>query len=169
MLGRQNAIVRAALLVAFAAVLEAALTPFLTFGWVGPRFTVLGVVIAVTGLRGLQPLLLGFFGGVLVDALGVGSFGVGALAGVLAAVISGRFGATRRKGEGHLVPAAVVSVAVYDLLCFVSIDLSGGGGPPIIRYVLGGLVPDVLLNALLLYFVGGKLLKLVATKGERWA
>src|ERR671915_63883 len=68
----QSSIVRAALLVAFAALLEAVLGPYLTFAWVSPKLTLLGIVFAVAPLRDLQPVLLGFFGGILFDALSGG-------------------------------------------------------------------------------------------------
>ena len=168
MLG-QTLIVRAALLVALSALLEVALSPFLTFGWVGPKFMVLGVVVAVTGLRELQALLLGFFGGVLTDALGGGVFGVGALGGILAAAISIRAEAARLKGEAHLILAQTVAVATYDLLNLIAPVLTGRNGPPLANYLVGGVVPDVLLNALLMYLVGGRLLRLISAKEEKWA
>jgi rod shape-determining protein MreD len=164
----QTLIVRAALLVAFGALLEAALSPFLTFGWVGPRFLVLGVVVAVTGLRELQALFLGFFGGVLTDTLGGGLFGAGALGGILAAAISVRAETARLKGEARLVLAQGVATAAYDLLSLLATVLAGGEGPPAARYLVGGVVPDVLLNAFLAYLVGGRLLKLISTKEEKW-
>ena len=169
--GAQTYVVRAALLVAFAALLEVALSPLLTFGWVAPRFLVLGVVVAVTGLRDLQALLLGFFGGVLTDALSGGLFGVGALGGVLAAAISIRLGAARRKGVAAgpvLAQAVAAAVVVYDLLGLFAPILAGQVGPPVATYLAGGVVPDALLNALLAYLVGGRLLKLITTKEERW-
>jgi rod shape-determining protein MreD len=161
-------IVRAAILVALGALLEAALSPFLTLGWVGPKFLVLGVVVAVTNLRELQALLLGFFGGVLTDALSGGLFGIGALGGIVAAVVSVRAGAARVKGEARLVLAQAVAVTVYDLLSLFGLFLASREGPPLARYILGGVVPDVLLNAFLAYLVGGWLLKLVITKEEHW-
>lgn len=164
----QTFIVRAAILVALAALLEATLSPFLTWGWVGPKFVVLGVVVAVTNLRELQALLLGFFGGVLVDALGGEHFGVGALGGILAAAISIRAGAARLKGLARLVLAQAVAVAAYDLLSWLAPVLAGSEGPPLGRYLFGGVVPDVLLNAFLAYLVGGWLLRFVTTKEERW-
>src|SRR4028119_1237379 len=96
--GAQTHVVRATLLVALAALLAVTLAPPLTCGWVGPRFLILGVVVAVAGLRDLQALLLGFFGGVLTDALSSGLFGTGPLGGVFAAAISIRAGDMRRKG-----------------------------------------------------------------------
>ena len=165
----QPFLVRAALLVAVAAVAEAVLSPLLTSGWVGPRFMVLGVVVAVAGLRDLQALLLGFFGGVLTDALGGGLFGVGALSGIFAAAISVRAGATRKADvRPFLARAVAAAVAVYDLLGLLSLNLAGNEGPPPVNYFLGGVVPDVLLNALLAYLVSGWLLKLIATKEEIW-
>jgi rod shape-determining protein MreD len=168
--GVHTHIVRAALLVALAALLEVALSPLLTFGWVAPRFLVVGVVIAVTGLRDLQALLLGFFGGVLTDALSGGLFGAGALGGVLAAAISLRLGAARRKvgSSPALAQAVAVAVVVYDFLGLFAPILAGQDGPPITTYIAGGVVPDALLNALLAYLVGGRLLKLITTKEEKW-
>ena len=49
--GAQTHVVRATLLVALAALLEVTLAPLLTFGWVAPRFLILGVVVAVADLR----------------------------------------------------------------------------------------------------------------------
>jgi rod shape-determining protein MreD len=170
LVGVHTHIVRAALLVALAALLEVALSPLLTFGWVAPRFLVIGVVVAVTGLGDLQALLLGFFGGVLADALSGGLFGVGALGGVLAAAISLRLGTARRKvgSSRALVLAVAVAVVVYDFLGLVAPILAGQDGPPITTYIAGGVVPDALLNALLAYLVGGRLLRLITTKEEKW-
>jgi hypothetical protein len=46
--------------------------------------------------------------------------------------------------------------------------LAGQEGPPVVNYLFGGVVADVLLNAVLAYFVGGRLLRLIATEEERW-
>src|SRR3712207_4901213 len=108
----QSSIVRAALVVALAALLEAILGPYLTFGWISPKLMVLGVVFAVAPLRELQAVLLGFFGGVLFDALGGGLFGVGALSGLLAGVLAGRAGHGRGKGGGRLLATQVVEISV---------------------------------------------------------
>ncbi len=166
----QTYIGRAMLLVGIAALLETTLSPLLTFGWVGPRFLVLGVVVAVTGLRDLQSLLLGFFGGVLTDALSGGLFGVGALGGVFAAAVSVWTGAGRLKGDARPMLAWTVALAVaaYDLLGLFAPILAGQGSPLIVSYLLAGLIPDVLLNSVLAYLVGGRLLKLIATKEEKW-
>jgi len=168
--GVQTHIARAALLVALAALLEVALSPLLTFGWVGPRFLIIGVVLAVTGLRDLQALLLGFFGGVLTDALSGGLFGVAAFGGVFAAAISLRIESARRKGETRLfvAQATAASVAVYDLIGLLAPLLAGQGGPSITAYLVGGMIPDVLLNTLLAYLASGFILKLITTKEERW-
>ncbi len=165
--GAQTYIVRAALLVALAALLEVTLAPLLTFGWVAPRFLVLGVVVAVAGLRDLQALLLGFFGGVLTDALSGGLFGVGALGGVFAAMVSVRVRSIRMKSEAHLILAQAIAVAAYDLLSLFALILVGRSGPPVTNYLVGGLVPDVLLNAFLAYLVGRWLLRLVTMRKER--
>ena len=166
----QISVVRAALLVALAALLESVLSPLLTFGWVGPRFLILGVVVAVAGLRDLQALLLGFFGGVLTDALSSGLFGTGPLGGVFAAAISIRAGDMRRKGGMRIFFAQTVAVAVaaYDLLTLFATALAGQGSPPIVGYLASGLILDVLLNALLAYLVGGWLLSQLIAKEEEW-
>ncbi len=177
MLGVQTSIVRAALLVALAALLEATFSPLLTLGWVAPRFLILGLIVAVMGLRDLQGLLLGFFGGVLTDALGSGIFGVGTLGGVLAAAVGVRIGTLRRKGNTALLmaQAVAVSVAAYDLLGLFAVSLAGRGGPSASGYVSGfadyliaGVIPEVLLNAAIAYFVGGRILRLIATKEDTW-
>lgn len=155
---------------ALAALLEVTLSPLLTFGWVGPRFLVIGVVVAVVGLRELQALLLGFFGGVLTDALSGGLFGAGALGGVVTAAISLRLGTAHRKGGTRLFVAQTVAVAVvaYDLVHLFAPILAGQITPPIAGYLAGGMIPDVLLNALLAYLLGAPLLKLITTKEQRW-
>ena len=166
----QSSIVRAALLVAFAALLEAVLGPYLTLGWVSPKLTVLGIVFAVAPLRDLQAVLLGFFGGVLFDALSGGLFGVGTLSGLLAGILSARAGTVRPKGAERLLLAqvAAVSVAVYDVTYLVAINFAGLESPPFGDYAVVGLIPDVLLNALLAYLLGGWLLRIGRDKASAW-
>ena len=158
----QTSVVRAALLVGLAALSEAVLGPYLTFGWVSPKLTLLGIVFAVAPLRDLQAVLLGFFGGILLDALGGGLFGVGALGGLLAGILSARAGTVRPKEAERLLLAQVVaiSVAVYDLTYFVALNLAGLEGPTFSDYAVTGLLPDALLNAFLAYLIGGWLLKI---------
>jgi len=158
----QTSVVRAALLVALAALSEAVLGPYLTFGWVSPKLTLLGIVFAVAPLRDLQAVLLGFFGGVLLDALGGGLFGVGSLSGLIAGILSARAGSVRPKGAERLLLAQVVaiSVAAYDLTYLAALNLAGLAGPAFGDYAVLGLLPDALLNAVLAYLVGGWLLKI---------
>ena len=164
----QVSVVRAALLVAVGALMEAALTPLLKFGWVSPKFAILAIVVAAAGQRDLQALLLGFFGGVLMDALGGGIFGAGALAGLAAATISMRAGATRRKGGARLVlaVAAALAVAVYDVLGLLAPALAGDAVPPLGAYLVVGVLPDMLLNAALAYLFRAWLLEAIVKKGE---
>ncbi len=166
----QSSIVRAALVVALTALLEAILGPYLTFGWISPKLMVLGVVFAVAPLRELQAVLLGFFGGVLFDALGGGLFGVGALSGLLAGVLAARAGDVRPKGAERLLLAQVVaiSVVVYDLTYLTALNLAGLQGPAFGEYVVAGLIPDAALNVLLAYFVGGWLLHVGRGKATAW-
>ena len=166
-----TSIIRAAVLVGIAAVLEAALSPHLTFGWVGPRFAMIGIVVATMGQRDLQAILLGFFGGVLTDALaaGTGIFGVGALGGLAAATVSMR--ASGRKGDmrATLALCTAVAVAVYDLVGLFALSLAGSGGPSLVAYSFGGILPDALLNAALAFLVGAWLLKIVNKDGGKQA
>ena len=166
----QTSIVRAALLVALAAILEAVLGPYLTFGWVSPKLTLLGIVFAVAPLRDLQAVLLGFFGGILFDALSGGLFGVGTLSGLLAGILSARAGTVRPKGAERLLLAQVVaiSVAAYDLAYLVAINFAGLEGPPLGDYAVVGLIPDVLSNAFLAYLLGGWLLEFGHDKTYAW-
>ena len=162
----QTSVVRAALIVALAAMFDAVLGPYLTFGWISPKLTLLGVVFAVSPLRDPQAILLGFFGGILLDALGGGLFGAGALGGLLAAALSVRAGAVRRKGTERLLLSQVVgvSVAAYDLVYLTAVNLAGLEGPAVGEYIVAGVLPDAMLNALMAYLVGGWLLKIVHTK-----
>ena len=167
----QTSIVRAALLVALAALLDAVLGPYLTFGWVSPKLTLLGIVFAVAPLRDLQAVLLGFFGGILLDALSGGLFGVGTLSGLLAGILSARAGTVRPKGAERLLLAQVVavSVAAYDLTYLVAINFAGlEGSPPLGDYAVVGLIPDTLLNAFLAYLVGRWLLGVARDKTDAW-
>ncbi len=166
----QSSVVRATLVVALAALLEAILSPYLTFGWISPKLMVLGVVFAVAPLRDLQAVLLGFFGGVLFDALGGGLFGVGALSGLLAGVLAARAGDVRPKGAERLLLAQVVaiSVVVYDLTYLTALNLAGLQAPAFGEYAVAGLIPDAALNALLAYFFGGWLLHVGRGKATAW-
>ena len=116
----QTSLVRAALLVAFGALFDAVVGPYLTFGGVSPNLTMICVVVSASSVEELQGIVLGFFGGVLVDALGVapGLFGAGALAGVIAGWIATRAGELQRKRASGALMAQVVAlvVAVNDLI-----------------------------------------------------
>lgn len=167
----RQSISRAVLVVGLAALLEAVLSPYLTFGGVSPKFTLIGVVIAVSGLRDLQAVLLGFFGGVIFDALGggLGFFGVGALGGLLAGILSARVGSVPRKGTEVFLLAQVagVAVAARDLIGLAAINLSGLQGPPLEEFLVTGVLPDALLNALLAYVAGRWILNFVRGKEGR--
>ncbi len=166
----QASVVRASIIVAAAALLEAVLGPYLTFGYVSPKFALIGIVFAVSPLRDLQAVLLGFFGGILLDSLSSGLFGVGALAGLAAGALSGRVSAVRRKGTERVLLSQVVAVCVagYGLLGWTARGLAGYGGPPLAEYAVAGILPDALLNAVLAYLVGGWLLRIVSVKKHVW-
>ena len=165
----QTSIVRAALFVAAAALLDAVLVPYLSLVWFSPKLTVLGIVFAVAELGDLQAVLLGFFGGVLFDALSGGLFGVGAVSGLLAGLLSARAGTVRPKGMERLLLAQVVAiaVAVYDLTYLVALNLAALQGPPLAKYAVAGLLPDALLNALLAYLAGGWLLRMGGARSRK--
>ena len=162
----QASVVRAAIAVALAALLEAVLGPYLTFDFFSPKFTLIAVVFAASQLRDLQAVLLGFFGGILLDALGSDLFGVGALGGVLAGTLAARASTVRRKGTERVVlaQAAGLAVAAYDLLGLTARWLAGFGVPALGEYAVWGRLRDAVLNALLAYLAGGWLLKIVTPK-----
>jgi rod shape-determining protein MreD len=162
----QASVVRAALVVAVAALLDAVVVPYLTFGFFSPRLTLIAIVFAVSPLRDLQAVLLGFFGGVLLDALGGNLFGVGALGGLLAAALSARASAVRRKGTERILLAQVagLSVAGYDLLGYTARRLAGLATPQLSEYAVWGVLPDGLINAFIALLIGGWLLSIVDVK-----
>ena len=159
-------VIRAAIVVAIAALLDAVVVPYLTFGFFSPRLTLIAVVFAVAPLRDLQAVLLGFSGGILLDALGSGLFGVGALGGLLTAMLASRASAVRRSGSEKVLLAQVVGLAVaaYDLLGYSARWLAGQGVPQLGEYAVGGVLPDAVINALLAFLVGGWLLNVVTIK-----
>ncbi|MGI8648775.1 MAG: rod shape-determining protein MreD [Rubrobacter sp.] len=163
---RPGSVVRAALVVAFAAVLEVVVGPYLTFGWISPKFMIFGVVFAVLGMRQMQALLLGFFAGILFDAFGGGIFGIGSLAGLVAATLAIRADAASRRGARTLVMAQVVvlSVAVYDIVNFLGTRLAGLEAPPFGEYLFLGVIPDALLNGILAYVIGGLFFRMGRTR-----
>jgi rod shape-determining protein MreD len=162
----QASVIRAAIVVAIAALLDAVVVPYLTFGFFSPRLTLIAVVFAVAPLRDLQAVLLGFFGGILLDALGSGLFGVGALAGLLTAMLASRASAVRRSGSQKVLLAQVagLAVAAYDLLGYSARWLAGLGVPQLGEYAVGGVLPDAVINALIAFLVGGWLLNVVNIK-----
>jgi len=165
----QSSVIRAAIVVALAALLDAVVVPYLTLGFFSPRLTLIAVVFAVAPLRDLQAVLLGFFGGILLDALGSNLFGVGALGGLLAAMLASRASAVRRRGSERVLLAQVAGLAVagYDLLGYTARWLAGLGVPQLGEYAVGGVLPDALINALLAFLVGGWLLNVVNSNPPR--
>ena len=162
----QASVVRAAIVVAIAALLDAVVVPYLTFGFSSPRLTLIAIVFAASPLRDLQAVLLGFFGGILLDALGSDLFGVGALGGLLAAMLASRASAVRRRGTERVLLAQVAGLAVagYDLLGYTARWLAGLGVPQLSEYAVWGILPDALINALIAFLIGGWLLNIVNVK-----
>jgi rod shape-determining protein MreD len=162
----QASVIRAAIVVAIAALLDAVVVPYLTFGFFSPRVTLIAVVFAVAPLRDLQAVLLGFFGGILLDALGSDLFGVGALGGLLTAMLASRASVVRTRGSEKVLLAQVtgLAVAAYDLLGYSARWLAGLGVPQLGEYAVGGVLPDAAINALLAFLIGGWLLNLVNVK-----
>jgi rod shape-determining protein MreD len=159
----QASVIRAAIVVAIAALLDAVVVPYLTFGFFSPRLTLIAIVFAVAPLRDLQAVLLGFFGGILLDAFGSDLFGVGALGGLLTAILASRASDVRRRGSERVLFAQVagIAVAAYDLLGYSARWL---GVPQLGEYVVGGVLPDAVINALLASLIGGWLLNVVNIK-----
>jgi len=162
----QASVIRAAIVVAVAALLDAVVVPYLTFGFFSPRLTLIAVVFAVSPLRDLQAVLLGFFGGILLDALGSDLFGVGALGGLLAAMLASRASAVGRKGTERVLLAQVAGLAVagYDLLGYTARWLAGLAVPQLGEYAVAGVLPDAAINALIAFLIGGWLLGVVNVK-----
>jgi rod shape-determining protein MreD len=162
----QASVIRAAIVVAIAALLDAVVIPYLTFGFFSPRLTLIAVVFAVAPLRDLQAVLLGFFGGILLDALGADLFGVGALAGLIAAMLASRASAVRRRGSEKVLFAQVAGLAVvaYDLLSYSARWLAGLEVPQLGEYAVWGVLPDAIINGLLAYLIGWWLLNVVDIK-----
>ena len=162
----QTSVLRAAIVVAVAGLLDAVVVPYLTFGFFSPRLTLIAVVFAVSPLRDLQAVLLGFFGGIMLDALGSDLFGVGALGGLLAAMLASRASAVRRKGTERVLLAQVAGLAVagYDLLGYTARWLAGLAVPQLGEYAVGGMLPDAIINALIAFLIGGWLLGVVTVK-----
>jgi len=162
----QASVVRAAIVVALAALLDAVVVPYLTFGFFSPRLTLIAIVFSASSLRDLQAVLLGFFGGILLDALGSNLFGVGTLGGLLAAMLASRASSVRRRGTERVLLAQVAGLAVagYDLLGYSARWLAGLGVPQLGEYAVGGVLPDALINALLAFLVGRWLLNVVNIK-----
>src|ERR671912_113448 len=164
----QASVIRAALVVALAALLDAVVGPYLTFGFFSPKLALIAVVFAVSPLRDLQAVLLGFFGGILLDALGSDLFGVGALGGLLAATLSARASAVRRKGTERVLLAQVAGIAVagFDLLGYSARWLAGLSVPQLSEFAVWGILPDALINALIAFLIGGWLLQIVNVKPQ---
>lgn len=164
-----TSIVRAVVAVAVAALVDAVIAPYLDFEWFSPKFTIIAIVFAASGLRDLQGILLGFFGGILIDTLGGGVFlfGVGAIGGLIAAMLAVRYGmAWSRRAERLLLTQLVaVSVATYDLIRLAALGLAGLDRPPILNYIFSGVLPDALLNAILAYLAGGWMLRMISKDG----
>lgn len=167
-LSDQWVVVRAAAVIAVGAALDAVLAPYLNFGWFSPKFTILAIVFAALGLRHLQGILLGFFGGVLLDALGGGLFGAGALGGLIAGALSVRYGDVMTRGTARFTLSILAGVAVfvYDLVQFVAYDLLGLDVPSLLSYLFSGMLPDSFLNVLLAFLIGGRLLKTIHRGGS---
>ena len=167
----QASILRAAITVTIAAFIGAVVGPYLDFEWFSPKFTIIAIVFAASGLRDLQGILLGFFGGILSDALGGGIylFGVGAVGGLIAAALAVRYGMAWSRGAERLLLTQLVAVAVvaYDLIQLTALELAGFERPPLLNYALSGILPDAVLNALLAYLIGGWLLKTIRKDGGR--
>jgi rod shape-determining protein MreD len=162
----QASVVRASIVVAVAALLDAVVVPYLSFGFFSPRLTLIAIVFAASPLRDLQAVLLGFFGGILLDALGSDLFGVGALGGLLAAMLASRASAVKSRGTETVLLAQVAGVAVagYDLLGYTARWLAGLAVPQLGEYAVAGVLPDAFVNALIAFLLGGWLLNIVNIK-----
>ncbi len=81
-------------------------------------------------------------------------------------MLTARVGVAPRGAEVLLLAqVAAVAVAARDVIGLVAINLAGLEGPPPIEFMLAGVIPDALVNALLAYAIGSLLLKFVRVKG----
>ena len=163
---------RAAILVAFGAFLQAVLAPQLSLWWVEPNFLVLALAAAVAGLRELYGVLLGFFGGILVDILASGLFGAGAFGGAIVGMISARAGQRVAVSGGEvprfsLAGGVALAVAVYGLIRFSFLALWGGSLSPFGGFQALGLLPDALVNGLIFFVICRPLIKLTRAGGKK--
>lgn len=149
--------------------MDAVVAPYLDFGWFSPKFTIIAIIFVAFGLRHIQGILLGFFGGVLLDALGGGLFGAGALGGLIAGMLSVRYGDVMTRGTARFTLSilAGISVFAYDLVQIVAYDLLGLDVPSFLTYLFSGMLPDAFLNVLLAFVVGGWLLRMNRKDGAR--
>ncbi|HEX2180971.1 MAG TPA: hypothetical protein VHH10_01700, partial [Rubrobacteraceae bacterium] len=56
----------------------------------------------------------------------------------------------------------------YDLTYLTALNLAGLAAPPFGEFAVAGVIPDVALNALLAYLVGGWLLSVGRDKARGW-
>lgn len=148
---------RAVALVIAGAVLQTLFAPQLSLWWVAPNFLVLALVAAAPGLRELYGVVLGFFGGVLVDVFAGGLFGAGAFGGSVVGMISARGGGGAVDGGKvsrlSLAGVAALAVLVYGLIRLSFLALWGGSLSPFGGLLALGLLPDALVNGGLAFLV----------------
>ena len=92
------------------------------------------------------------------------------MGGLLAGILSARAGTVRPKEAERLllVQGVAISVAAYDLIYLIALNLAGLDGPAFADYAIVGVLPDVLLNAFLAYLIGGWLLRIGRDKSHAW-
>ena len=163
---------RAAVLVAVGALLQAVLAPELSSWWVTPNFLVLALVAAVPGLRETSGVLLGFFGGVLTDILAGGLFGAGALAGLVAGTLLVRISRRNLAAGGEITRfflgwVAALAVAVYGTIRLSFLALGGEGIVPLGGLLTVGFLTNALLNGLISFLFCQPLMRLTRAGGEK--
>ncbi len=171
MKGRPS-VLRAAVLVAFGALLQAVLAPELSFWWVAPNFLVLALVAAVPGFGEIEGLLLGFFGGILVDILSAGLFGAGAFGGLVVGAVSARLGrgklsSGREVTRFFVAWVSVLAVVAYTAVRLAFLALGGEGVVPLGGFLVLGLLTSALVNGLISFVLCRPLMRLTRVRGER--
>jgi rod shape-determining protein MreD len=160
-----SALVRASAAVFVAALLQVVIVSSLVIGGGEPDL-LLVVVVALGLLRGsIAGAFLGFFGGVLVDVITLGTMGISSLVLTLAGFWAGRYAETTGRDRAFapllVVGAMTVLAALFGLVLHYML-----GEEVVARHVLMTALLPALLANLLLAFPVHRLLRAFVGEGE---
>jgi rod shape-determining protein MreD len=160
-----SALVRASAAVFVAALLQVVIVSSLVIGGGEPDLLLVAVV-ALGLLRGsIAGAFLGFFGGVLVDVITLGTMGISSLVLTLAGFWAGRYAETTGRDRAFapllVVGAMTVLAALFGLVLHYML-----GEEVVARHVLMTALLPALLANLLLAFPVHRLLRAFVGEGE---